>query len=148
MSLLLSLCVTTIVHYYPYCVLLLLLCAIVTPHHVNGTQEPKVYNKEGSPRVIAVDCGMKNNQLRCLLRRGCHVTVVPWNHDFNNDMKGKHRMMLHVHHIMSHDLLSQILMEFFSAMVQETQPIAQIQFQIFLNMLIKKQPINLYLEFV
>ena len=55
---------------------------------VTGTQELRVYNKEGSPRIIAIDCGIKNNQIRCLLRRGCHVTVVPWNHDFNYHMKG------------------------------------------------------------
>ena len=58
--------------------------------YVTGTQEPRVYNKEGSPRIIAIDCGIKNNQIRCLLHRGCHVTVVPWNHDFNRHMKGKH----------------------------------------------------------
>ena len=65
------------------------LYVINTPLYVIGTQEPRVYNKGGSPRIIAVDCGIKNNQIRCLLRRGCHVTVVPWNHDFNYNMKGK-----------------------------------------------------------
>ena len=63
-----------------------------------------MYNKGGSPRIIAVDCGIKNNQIRCLLRRGCHVTVVPWNHDFNCHMKGNHYTC--VDHMMSHDLLS------------------------------------------
>ena len=61
---------------------------MVTLLCITDTQEPKVYNKEGTPRIIAVDCGIKNNQIRCLLNRGCHVTVVPWNHDFNKDMKG------------------------------------------------------------
>lgn len=28
-----------------------------------------------------VDCGLKYNQLRCLLRRGARVDIVPWNHD-------------------------------------------------------------------
>lgn len=30
-------------------------------------------------RVVAIDCGMKLNILRSLERRGCDVTVVPWN---------------------------------------------------------------------
>lgn len=29
--------------------------------------------------VVAIDCGMKENILRSLQRRGCSVTVVPWN---------------------------------------------------------------------
>ena len=30
-------------------------------------------------RVVLIDCGMKKNILRSLNRRGCDVTVVPWN---------------------------------------------------------------------
>lgn len=30
-------------------------------------------------RVVAIDCGMKMNIVRSLNRRGCTVTVVPWN---------------------------------------------------------------------
>lgn len=30
-------------------------------------------------RIAAVDCGMKRNIVRSLNRRGCHVTVLPWN---------------------------------------------------------------------
>lgn len=37
---------------------------------------------EGDVHVVVVDCGVKNNILRCLLRRGARVTVVPWNHAF------------------------------------------------------------------
>ena len=29
--------------------------------------------------VVAIDCGMKRNIVRCLNARGCRVTVVPWN---------------------------------------------------------------------
>ena len=29
--------------------------------------------------VVAVDCGMKENIVRSLVKRGCDVTVVPWN---------------------------------------------------------------------
>ena len=33
---------------------------------------------DGRFRVIAVDCGIKHNIIRCLNHRGCDVTVVPW----------------------------------------------------------------------
>lgn len=32
-----------------------------------------------NPHVVLIDCGMKRNILRSLNRRGCRVTVVPWN---------------------------------------------------------------------
>ena len=32
-------------------------------------------------RILAVDCGLKFNQLRCLVSRGARVDVVPWNYD-------------------------------------------------------------------
>lgn len=44
-----------------------------------------VYNPHGSPRICAVDCGLKFNQLRCFIKRGARVDVVPWNHKFNID---------------------------------------------------------------
>ena len=34
-------------------------------------------------RVIAVDVGMKWNQIRCFRNRGVEVKVVPWDYDFN-----------------------------------------------------------------
>ena len=33
----------------------------------------------GKYHIVAVDCGMKQNIVRSLNRRGCDVTVVPWN---------------------------------------------------------------------
>jgi carbamoyl-phosphate synthase small subunit len=48
-----------------------------------SVQEPVLYG-EGRPRVLAVDCGMKNNIVRCLLARGASVIRVPWDHDFND----------------------------------------------------------------
>ena len=36
-----------------------------------------------SPRVVLVDCGVKANIIRCLLRRGIEVVRVPWDYDFN-----------------------------------------------------------------
>ena len=35
--------------------------------------EPETYH------VVAIDCGIKQNILRSLQKRGCRVTVVPWN---------------------------------------------------------------------
>ena len=34
-------------------------------------------------KVVLVDCGVKANIIRCLLRRGVEVIRVPWNYDFN-----------------------------------------------------------------
>lgn len=44
------------------------------------SQAPQVFNAGGTPRILALDCGLKNNQIRCLCRRGAEVTVVPWDH--------------------------------------------------------------------
>ena len=32
--------------------------------------------------ILALDIGMKNNQIRCFVKRGVSVTVVPWDYDF------------------------------------------------------------------
>ncbi len=39
---------------------------------------------DGDVRIAVVDCGVKNNILRCLLNRGAAVTVVPWDTDLEN----------------------------------------------------------------
>jgi carbamoyl-phosphate synthase small subunit len=39
---------------------------------------------DGDVHVVVVDCGVKNNILRCLIRRGARVTVVPWDHPFDD----------------------------------------------------------------
>ncbi len=41
--------------------------------------EPALYGAGGSPKVALVDCGAKNNIIRCLLARGAEVRVLPWN---------------------------------------------------------------------
>lgn len=43
------------------------------------------YQPEGASEktVLLVDCGVKNNIIRCLLKRGVEVIRVPWNYDFN-----------------------------------------------------------------
>eukprot|EP00276_Gloeochaete_wittrockiana_P024367 CAMPEP_0184370716 /NCGR_PEP_ID=MMETSP1089-20130417/162970_1 /TAXON_ID=38269 ORGANISM="Gloeochaete wittrockiana, Strain SAG46.84" /NCGR_SAMPLE_ID=MMETSP1089 /ASSEMBLY_ACC=CAM_ASM_000445 /LENGTH=477 /DNA_ID=CAMNT_0026713363 /DNA_START=20 /DNA_END=1453 /DNA_ORIENTATION=- len=55
-----------------------------------STKEIKTYkpanpvlNKEGKPlKLVAVDCGMKNNMIRIFLELGAELTVVPWDFDF------------------------------------------------------------------
>ena len=44
-------------------------------------KEPKTYGT-GSKTIIAIDCGMKNNILRCFIDRGLTVIRVPWDYDF------------------------------------------------------------------
>ena len=43
--------------------------------------EPARLNPDGSPHLVVLDCGVKNNILRCLLRRGASLTVLPWDAD-------------------------------------------------------------------
>ncbi|KAK8191795.1 uncharacterized protein BKA78DRAFT_353075 [Phyllosticta capitalensis] len=55
-------------------------------------KEPKIYSPNpatalkhpsGRPvRVVCVDVGLKFNQLRCLVKRGVEVQVVPWDYNF------------------------------------------------------------------
>lgn len=41
------------------------------------------YNEGAKHKVVLVDCGVKHNILRCLVRRGLEVIRVPWDYDFN-----------------------------------------------------------------
>ena len=38
----------------------------------------------GRKKVLLVDCGVKENIIRCLLRRGVDLIRVPWNYDFSD----------------------------------------------------------------
>ena len=49
-----------------------------------GVREPRFYG-EGKKRVIAVDCGMKENILRCLLRYPLSIKRVPADYDYSNE---------------------------------------------------------------
>lgn len=51
-----------------------------------STKEIKVYGKGNPVKVLAVDCGMKYNIIRQLVRRGAELTVVPWDHPIASDM--------------------------------------------------------------
>lgn len=46
--------------------------------------QPEVYG-EGDFKVVLIDCGVKNNIIRCLLNRGAQVKRVPWDYDFSNE---------------------------------------------------------------
>ena len=40
------------------------------------------YNEGTGKKVVLVDCGVKNNIIRCLMNRGVEVIRVPWNYDY------------------------------------------------------------------
>ena len=40
------------------------------------------YNEGAGRKVVLVDCGVKANIIRCLIRRGVEVIRVPWNYDY------------------------------------------------------------------
>lgn len=44
---------------------------------------PAICGNDSKPIVvIAIDVGMKNNQIRCFLKRGVTLKVVPWDYNF------------------------------------------------------------------
>eukprot|EP00002_Diphylleia_rotans_P011231 TRINITY_DN2224_c0_g1_i1.p1 TRINITY_DN2224_c0_g1~~TRINITY_DN2224_c0_g1_i1.p1 ORF type:complete len:1448 (-),score=374.15 TRINITY_DN2224_c0_g1_i1:403-4746(-) len=49
-----------------------------------SVKEPKVLGS-GDIKILAVDCGMKYNIIRCFLQRGVQLKIVPWDYDFNKD---------------------------------------------------------------
>ncbi|KNZ54234.1 carbamoyl-phosphate synthase small subunit [Puccinia sorghi] len=58
------------------------------PHHLPTCEQPAQIlqhpTKSRPLRILALDVGMKYNQVRCFLRRGVEVLAVPWDHDFLN----------------------------------------------------------------
>ncbi len=49
-------------------------------------KEPIVY-KKGEKKIVLVDCGVKNNIIRNLLKRNLTVIRVPWNYNFLEEVK-------------------------------------------------------------
>ena len=47
-------------------------------------KEVRTINQYGTPRILVIDCGLKNNQLRILSKSGARLDIIPWNYDFNN----------------------------------------------------------------
>lgn len=42
------------------------------------------YNEGAGKKVVLVDCGVKANIIRCLIKRGVEVIRVPWNYDYTD----------------------------------------------------------------
>ena len=53
------------------------------PHQPSAPPPAPRLHPSGRPlRVLAIDVGMKYNQIRCFTSRGVELYVVPWNYDF------------------------------------------------------------------
>jgi len=50
-----------------------------------SVKSKKIYNKGGDVKIALIDCGAKQNIIRCLAKRGAEVHLVPWNHDVTKD---------------------------------------------------------------
>lgn len=61
-----------------------------------SVKEPVVYSPKAGEkvrttasgatvRILAVDVGLKFNQIRCFVKRGVELKVVPWDYDFSKD---------------------------------------------------------------
>ena len=48
-------------------------------------QEPKIYGAENNIKIICIDCGIKENIIRNLVKRGACVKIVPWDYDFTRE---------------------------------------------------------------
>jgi len=64
--------------------------------NLDGFKDPNIENQvdivsckevlkygSGDKKVVLVDCGVKHNILRCLIKRGVEVIRVPWDYDFH-----------------------------------------------------------------
>lgn len=51
---------------------------------IASCKEKEVYGN-GEHKVVLIDCGVKNNIIRCLLDRNATVIRVPWNYDFSDE---------------------------------------------------------------
>lgn len=49
-----------------------------------STKEKIVYQK-GNKKVLIIDCGVKNNIIKCFLKRDITVIRVPWDYDFSSE---------------------------------------------------------------
>lgn len=59
--------------------------SLTSPRIFQPTIKPRLHPSGRTLRIIAVDVGMKYNQIRCFTNRGVEVKVVPWNHNFVDD---------------------------------------------------------------
>ncbi|PWN50570.1 putative URA2-multifunctional pyrimidine biosynthesis protein [Violaceomyces palustris] len=57
--------------------------ANTSPGESLGKHDAPLLHPSGRPiRILALDVGMKYNQVRCFTSRGVELRVVPWDHDF------------------------------------------------------------------
>ncbi|KAF7971570.1 hypothetical protein HWV62_20816 [Athelia sp. TMB] len=56
--------------------------SITAPRLYKATAKPRLLPSGKQIRVLAVDVGMKYNQIRCFTERGVDLMVVPWDYDF------------------------------------------------------------------
>ncbi|MBI2137220.1 carbamoyl phosphate synthase small subunit, partial [Candidatus Woesearchaeota archaeon] len=47
-----------------------------------STGRKTTYNSSGNKTVVVIDCGVKLNIIRSLIRRNCKAVRVPWDYDF------------------------------------------------------------------
>ena len=50
-------------------------------------KEPVTYGKGNPLKILAVDCGIKYNIIRCLVERGAEVKLVPHDHPLVNELE-------------------------------------------------------------
>ena len=58
-------------------------CKEVITYKADGILSPLTSHLSPLKRVVLVDCGVKANIIRCLIKRGIEVVRVPWDYDFN-----------------------------------------------------------------
>ena len=58
-------------------------CKEVIYYYPTGEVSRTPFRGQGGKKVVLLDCGVKTNIIRCLLKRDVEVIRVPWNYDFN-----------------------------------------------------------------
>ncbi|KAJ7280306.1 hypothetical protein C8J57DRAFT_123196 [Mycena rebaudengoi] len=56
--------------------------SISAPRLYKSTITPRLHPTGRPLRILAIDVGMKYNQIRCFIDRGTELKVVPWDYDF------------------------------------------------------------------
>ena len=44
-----------------------------------------MFGRGNKTKIVCIDCGVKENIIRNLVKRGGEVRVVPWNYDFTRE---------------------------------------------------------------
>ena len=50
-----------------------------------SVEKPVTYNKGGKKKIVLIDCGVKNNIIRSLIKRNLEVLRVPYDYNFLNE---------------------------------------------------------------